>query len=90
MVRVREMVLSKTQGRLRDRTYAERLYPPERLCTALREAGPVNLKVHRRAQVVIVLVAVRVAGAGTNQAPPRTTLCDPSAGPVGCCAGLCW
>jgi D-alanine-D-alanine ligase len=51
VVRVREMVLSKTQGLLRDRTYAERLYPPERLCTILRQAGLVNLKVHRRALV---------------------------------------
>ncbi len=39
VTRVREMVLSKTKGLLRDRTYAERFYPPERLCTLLREAG---------------------------------------------------
>jgi D-alanine-D-alanine ligase len=39
VMRVREMVLSKTQGLLRDRTYAERFYPPELLRTLLREAG---------------------------------------------------
>jgi hypothetical protein len=44
------MVLSKTPGLLRDRTYAARLYPPERLCL-LRQAGLVNLKVHRRVLV---------------------------------------
>jgi D-alanine-D-alanine ligase len=36
---VREMVLSKTKGLLRDRTYAERLYHPERLVTLLQTAG---------------------------------------------------
>lgn len=36
---VREMVLSKSQGLLRDRTYAERFYHPDRLCTLLKQAG---------------------------------------------------
>jgi D-alanine-D-alanine ligase len=39
VIRVREMVLSKTQGLLRDRGYAERLYPTERLYCLLQEAG---------------------------------------------------
>jgi D-alanine-D-alanine ligase len=51
VVHVREMVLSKTRGLLRDRTYAERLYAPERLCVLLCEAGLVNLKVHSKALV---------------------------------------
>jgi D-alanine-D-alanine ligase len=51
VVRVREMVLSKANGLLRDRTYAERLYAPERLCTLLREAGCVRPKVHCNAFV---------------------------------------
>ena len=36
---VREMVLSKTKGLLRDRTYAERFYHPDRLCMLLKTAG---------------------------------------------------
>ncbi len=36
---VREMVLSKTKGLLRDRTYAERFYHPERLSMLLKTAG---------------------------------------------------
>lgn len=51
VVRVREMVLSKTQGLLRDRTYAERLYSPERLRAELRAAGFSHPKVHRKALV---------------------------------------
>jgi D-alanine-D-alanine ligase len=51
VVRVREMVLSKTEGLVRDRTYAERLYHPERLRTLLREVGFVNPRVHRQAFV---------------------------------------
>jgi D-alanine-D-alanine ligase len=39
VIRVREMVLSKSQGLLRDRGYAERLYPTERLLLLLKEAG---------------------------------------------------
>ncbi|MDH3603860.1 MAG: class I SAM-dependent methyltransferase [Candidatus Tectomicrobia bacterium] len=39
VIRVREMVLSKTKGLLRDRGYAERLYPTERLYLLLKEAG---------------------------------------------------
>lgn len=39
VIRVREMVISKGSGLLRDRTYAERLYTPERLQVLLREAG---------------------------------------------------
>jgi D-alanine-D-alanine ligase len=49
VVRVREVVLSKTQGLLRDRTYVERLYSPERLRTLLRAVGFVNAKVRRKA-----------------------------------------
>lgn len=51
VIRVREVVFSKTQGLLRDRTYAERLYSPERLRTLLRAVGFVNPKVHRKAFV---------------------------------------
>ena len=39
VIRVREVVLSKTKGLLRDRTYAERLYTREHLLSLLREAG---------------------------------------------------
>jgi D-alanine-D-alanine ligase len=51
VVCVREMVLSKTRGLLRDRTYAERLYAPEQLRTLLPEVGLVNPRVHRKAFV---------------------------------------
>lgn len=47
VIRIREMVLSKTEGLLRDRTYAERLYHPEHLCMLLQEVGFVNPQVHR-------------------------------------------
>lgn len=39
VIRVREMVLSKTKGLIRDRTYAERLYTPARLQTLLQHVG---------------------------------------------------
>jgi D-alanine-D-alanine ligase len=51
VVRVREMVLSKANGLVRDRTYAERLYSPERLRSLLKEAGLVSPKVYRKAFV---------------------------------------
>jgi D-alanine-D-alanine ligase len=38
-IRVRELVLSKTTGLIRDRTYAERLYAPDYLRHLLGEAG---------------------------------------------------
>ena len=40
-----------TRGLLRDHTYAERLYQPERLCTVRREAGLIHAKVHQQALV---------------------------------------
>ena len=39
MVHVREMVLSKRTGVLRDRTYAERLYSHDQISTLLQEVG---------------------------------------------------
>jgi D-alanine-D-alanine ligase len=45
VIRVREVVLSKTTGLLRDRTYAERLYSPEHLCALLAEVGFVDAQV---------------------------------------------
>jgi D-alanine-D-alanine ligase len=39
VIRVRELVLSKTSGVLRDRTYAERLYSPEDIRTLLTAEG---------------------------------------------------
>jgi D-alanine-D-alanine ligase len=51
VIRVREMVLSKTGGLLRDRTYAERLYVPERLRALLREAGFVQITMQPNAFV---------------------------------------
>ncbi|MGQ4807813.1 2-methoxy-6-polyprenyl-1,4-benzoquinol methylase, mitochondrial [Candidatus Entotheonellaceae bacterium PAL068K] len=42
VIRVREMVLSKSKGLLRNRTYAERLYHSEHLRTLLLEAGLVR------------------------------------------------
>ncbi|GIX49037.1 MAG: hypothetical protein KatS3mg131_3248 [Candidatus Tectimicrobiota bacterium] len=50
-VHVREVVLSKTAGLLRDRTYAERLYTPEQLCALLAEAGFAETHVRPRAFV---------------------------------------
>jgi D-alanine-D-alanine ligase len=46
VIRVREMVLSKTKGLLRDRAYAERLYRPDRLLAMLEAVGFDNPKVH--------------------------------------------
>jgi D-alanine-D-alanine ligase len=46
VVRVREMVLSKTSGLLRDRGYAERLYQPDQLRELLQMAGLKNYRVH--------------------------------------------
>jgi len=51
VIRVREMVLSKTTGMVRDRTYAERLYAPERLRRLLQEAGFTHPTVQRNAFV---------------------------------------
>lgn len=51
VVRIREMVLSKTTGLIRDRTYGERLYAPEQLRALLREVGFATSKVHRKAFV---------------------------------------
>ena len=39
VIRVRELVLSKTTGMLRDRAYAERLYSPESIRQLLTEVG---------------------------------------------------
>ncbi len=39
VIRVREMVLSKRSGLIRDRTYAERLYQPKELRRLLHDAG---------------------------------------------------
>ena len=46
VIHVREMVLSKAKGLLRDRTYAERIYQPTLLHGLLREAGFVTSSVH--------------------------------------------
>jgi D-alanine-D-alanine ligase len=51
VVRVREMVLSKASGLLRDRTYAERLYSAESLQKLLSEVGFVDVNVHHNAFV---------------------------------------
>jgi D-alanine-D-alanine ligase len=51
VVRVREMVLSKTTGLLRDRTYAERLYSADSLRTLLSEVGFVGINVQQNAFV---------------------------------------
>lgn len=52
VIRVREMVISKRQGLLRDRTYAERLYTQERLQTLLSEAGFTSIAVQPNAFVL--------------------------------------
>jgi D-alanine-D-alanine ligase len=49
VIRVREMVLSKSKGLLRDRTYAERLYRPEHLCALLEAVGFSHPRVHHNA-----------------------------------------
>jgi D-alanine-D-alanine ligase len=51
VVRVREMVLSKASGLLRDRTYAERLYSAEDLHKLLSEVGFVDVNVQHNAFV---------------------------------------
>jgi D-alanine-D-alanine ligase len=52
VIRVREMVVSKSKGLLRDRTYAERLYTQERLQALLHEAGFASIEVQPDAFVV--------------------------------------
>ena len=51
IIRVREMVLSKTSGLLRDRGYAERLYRPDQLRELLHLAGLQNYQIHPEAFV---------------------------------------
>jgi D-alanine-D-alanine ligase len=51
VVRIREMVLSKASGVLRDRTYAERLYSAESLLKLLSEVGFVDVNVQHNAFV---------------------------------------
>lgn len=51
VIRVREVVLSKTTGLVRDRTYAERLYTPEGLCALLVDVGFGDLVIQRGALV---------------------------------------
>ncbi len=46
VIRVREMVLSKRAGLIRDRTYAERLYQPHQLRRLLHDAGLQNFQNH--------------------------------------------
>jgi SAM-dependent methyltransferase len=49
VIRVREVVLSKTTGLVRDHTYAERLYTPEGLCALLVDVGFGDLVIQRGA-----------------------------------------
>jgi D-alanine-D-alanine ligase len=51
MIRVREVVLSKTTGLVRDRTYAERLYTPEGLRTLLVDVGFGDVVIQRGALI---------------------------------------
>jgi D-alanine-D-alanine ligase len=51
VVRVREMVLSKTTGLLRDRAYAERLYSADSLRALLSEVGFIDVNVQHNAFV---------------------------------------
>lgn len=51
VIRVREMVLSKAEGLLRDRTYAERLYHADHLRALLRDVGFVKVIVQPNAFV---------------------------------------
>lgn len=51
VIRVREVVLSKTTGLVRDRTYAERLYTPEGLRALLVDVGFGDLVIQRGALV---------------------------------------
>jgi D-alanine-D-alanine ligase len=48
---VREVVLSKTTGLVRDRTYAERLYTPEGLRTLLVDVGFGDVVIQRGALI---------------------------------------
>jgi D-alanine-D-alanine ligase len=50
-IRVREVVLSKTTGLVRDRTYAERLYTPEGLRTLLVDVGFGDVVIQRGALI---------------------------------------
>ena len=45
-VRARELVMSKTDGLIRDRTYAVRLYEPESLSALLESSGFRQVKIH--------------------------------------------
>lgn len=47
LVRAREMVISKEQGLIRDRTYAMRVYEPESLSNLVEEAGFRGTSLHR-------------------------------------------
>src|SRR5215831_3373650 len=51
VIRVRELVLSKANGVLRDRTYAERLYSPESIRQLLTDVGFHNIVIQRGAFV---------------------------------------
>src|SRR6266702_35861 len=51
VIRVRELVLSKATGLLRDRAYAERLYSPECIRTLLTEAGLRDIVIQHEAFV---------------------------------------
>ncbi|MGE3537601.1 MAG: class I SAM-dependent methyltransferase [Candidatus Tectimicrobiota bacterium] len=51
VIRVRELVLSKATGLLRDRTYAERLYSAEGIRQLLQETGFDNVVIHQKAFV---------------------------------------
>jgi D-alanine-D-alanine ligase len=51
VIRVREMVLSKTTGLVRDRSYAERLYSPECIRALLSAVGFSNIVVQQQAFV---------------------------------------
>ena len=51
VIRVRELVLSKATGLLRDRAYAERLYSPDCIRTLLTEAGLRDIVIQHEAFV---------------------------------------
>jgi hypothetical protein len=51
VIRVRELVLSKATGMLRDRAYAERLYSPESIRQLLTDVGFHDIVIHREAFV---------------------------------------
>jgi D-alanine-D-alanine ligase len=46
IIRARELVLSKKDGMIRDRTYAVRLYEPRTLCSLLKATGFRQVKIH--------------------------------------------